>query len=82
MVTHQALWSMGFPRQEYRSGLPGPDPPGDLPDPGIEPASPATSVLQVDSLSLSHLGSLYHLLPTYIVHRTVHGNFLREENKL
>ena len=31
---------MGFPRQEYRSGLPFPSP-GDLPDPGIEPASPA-----------------------------------------
>ena len=30
--------SMRFSRQEYWSGLPGP-PPGDLPDPGIEPAS-------------------------------------------
>ena len=35
-VAHQAALSMGFPRQEYWSGLPGP-PPGDLPDPGIEP---------------------------------------------
>ena len=32
--------SMGFSRQEYWSGLPFP-PPGDLPDPGIEPVSPA-----------------------------------------
>ena len=32
----QAPLSMGFPRQEYWSGLPCP-PPGDLPDPGIEP---------------------------------------------
>ena len=32
--------SMGFPRQEYWSGLPFP-PPGDLPDSGIKPASPA-----------------------------------------
>ena len=32
--------SMGFPRQEYWSGLPFPSP-GDLPDPGIEPGSPA-----------------------------------------
>jgi len=39
-----------FPRQGYWSGLPFPSP-GDLPDPGIRPASPA---LQVDSLSLSH----------------------------
>ena len=31
---------MGFPRQEYWSGLPFPSP-GDLPDPGIEPFSPA-----------------------------------------
>ena len=31
---------MGFPRQEYRSGLPFPSP-GDLPDPEIKPTSPA-----------------------------------------
>ena len=34
----QALLSMGFSRQEYWSGVPFPTP-GDLPDPGIEPAS-------------------------------------------
>ena len=34
----QARLSMGFSRQEYWSRLP-PSPPGDLPDPGIEPAS-------------------------------------------
>ena len=39
-VAHQALSSMGFSRQEYWSGLPFPSP-GDLPDPGIEPRSPA-----------------------------------------
>ena len=38
-VAHQAPLSMGFSRQEYWSGLPFP-PPGDLPHPGIEPASP------------------------------------------
>ena len=37
--------AMGFSRQEYWSGLPFPSP-GDLPDPGIEPGSPA---LQADS---------------------------------
>ena len=37
-VAHQAPLSMGFSRQEYWSGLPYP-PPGDLPDPGIEPTS-------------------------------------------
>ena len=39
-VAHQAPPSMGFSRREYWSGLPCP-PPGDLPDPGIEPGSPA-----------------------------------------
>ena len=53
-VACQALLSMGFPRQEFWSGLPCP-PSEDLQgDPGIEPASPA---LQVDSLPLSHQGS-------------------------
>ena len=39
-VAHQAPPSMGFSRQEYWSGLPFPSP-GDLPDPGIKPGSPA-----------------------------------------
>ena len=38
----QASPSMGFPRQEYWSGLPC-SPPGDLPNPGIESASPAVA---------------------------------------
>ena len=37
-VACQAPLSMGFSRQEYDSGLPCP-PPGDLPNPGIEPMS-------------------------------------------
>ena len=37
-VAHQAPLSMGFSRQEYWSEFPCP-PPGDLPDPGIEPES-------------------------------------------
>ena len=53
-IAHQAPLSMGFSRQENWSGLPCP-PPGDLPDPGTKPQSPA---LQVDSLPLSHWGSL------------------------
>ena len=44
-VVCQASLSMGFPKQEYHSGLPFPSP-EDSPDPGIEPTSP---VLQVDS---------------------------------
>ena len=39
-VARQAPLCMGFQRQEYWSGLPFPSP-GDLPDPGIEPTSPA-----------------------------------------
>ena len=42
----QALLSLGLSRQEYWSGLSCP-PPGDLPDPGIKPRSPA---LQADFL--------------------------------
>ena len=45
-VAHQAPRCIGFPRQEYWSGLPFPSS-GHLPNPGIEPRSPA---LQADSL--------------------------------
>ena len=45
-VAQQAPPSMKFSRQGYWSGLPFPSP-GDLPDPGIEPGSPA---LQADAL--------------------------------
>ena len=41
-VAHQALLSMGFPRQEYWSGLTFPSP-RDLPNPGIKPVSQALS---------------------------------------
>ena len=45
---------MGFSRQEYWSGLPLPSP-GDLPNPGIKPGSPA---LQTDALPSEPLGKL------------------------
>ena len=41
-IAHQAPLSMGFYSQEYWSGLPCPSP-GDLPHPGIKPASPASA---------------------------------------
>ena len=50
---------MGFPRPEYWNGLPFPLP-GDLSDPGIEPAAcelQEVSYIAVDSLLLSHQGS-------------------------
>ena len=37
-MAHEAPLSMGFLRQEYWKGLPFPSP-GDLPDPGVKPAS-------------------------------------------
>ena len=46
-VAYQAPPSMGFSRQEYWNGLPLPSP-GDLPNPGIKPGSPA---LQADALT-------------------------------
>ena len=57
IVCHAPL-SMGCPRQENWSGLPFP-PPRDLPNPGIEPGSPA---LQADSLPLESSGKSPNLL--------------------
>ena len=53
-VACQAPLSMEFSRQEYWSGLPLPSP-GDIPDPGIKPGSPA---LQADSLLSQPPGKL------------------------
>ena len=52
-VDCRAPLSKRFPREEYWSGMTLPSP-GDLPNPGVKPASPA---LQADSLPLSHQGS-------------------------
>ena len=72
-IAHQAPLSMGFPRQEYWTGLPFPSP-GDLPDPGIEPAPPALAgrffttapreaqdtllLLKSDAIAFTHVGFL------------------------
>ena len=62
-VASQALLPMEFSMQEYWNRLPFPTP-GDLPDPGIEPRSPA---LQADSLLLSYRGgNLYHDLKDHL----------------
>ena len=53
-VARKALLSMGFFRQEYWSGLSFPSP-GDLPNPGIEPRSPA---LQAGALPSEPPGKL------------------------
>ena len=54
-VARQAPLFMGFSRQEYWSGLPW-SPPGDLPDPGIEPMSLMPPALQAGSLPLAPHG--------------------------
>ena len=60
-VARQAPLSMEFSRQEYWSGLPFPSP-GDLPNPGIEPGSPA---LQADALSSEPPGKPSYKAETY-----------------
>ena len=55
-IAYKAPLSMEFSRQEYRSGLPFPSP-GDLPDPGIEPGSPA---LQADALPSESPGEVFY----------------------
>ena len=62
-VACQAPLSMGFSRQEYWSGLPFPLP-GDLPNPGIKPRSPA---LQGNSLPPELPSKLRRLIIWYIL---------------
>ena len=80
-IGRQAPLSMGFSRQEYWSGLPWP-PPGRIPNPGIEPTSPASSALQVDSLPAESESEVTHSCPTLfdpidcsLPGSSVHGSF-------
>ena len=57
-IDHQAPLSVGFPRQEYWSGLPFP-PPGNLPDPGIEPKFPASPVMAGGFIMTEPSGKAY-----------------------
>ena len=68
-VARQAPLSMGFSWQEYWNGLPFSSP-GDLPNPGMEPKSPA---LQADSLSSEPLGKKFE--PNTIVNKSSHTLF-------
>ena len=72
-VAHQASLSIGFPRQEYWSGLPFPSP-GHLPGPGIEPGS---LTLQADSLVSEPPGK-----PSrhYLQSRACYGHFLKRRS--
>ena len=58
IVAHQTLLLMGFPRQDYRRGLPFSSP-GDFANSGVELTSPA---LQLDTLLLSYQGTRVHHL--------------------
>ena len=62
-VAAKAPLFLGFSMQEYWSGLPFP-PPGDLPDPGVEPRSLMSHALQADSLPLELSGKPTKLLWT------------------
>ena len=57
-VSHQTPLSMEFPRQEYWSGLPFPTP-GDLPHPGIKPASPTSLALAGGFFTTTPYGKPY-----------------------
>ena len=75
-VAHQAYLSMGFSRQEYWSRLPFPLP-GDLPDPGIEPASLASPALEgrffttVPSLLLILYYTIFSLKAPCLIHHVI-----------
>ena len=73
-VAHHPPLSMGFSRQEYWSRSPFP-PPGDLPDPGIKPRSPA---LQVDSLPSEPPGKPKNTGVDSL--SLLQGNFLTQES--
>ena len=65
-VAHQFPLPMGFPKQEYWSVLPYP-PPGDLPNPGIEPVS-----LTSPALADGFLNHCYHLGSPNPIHIDCH----------
>ena len=69
-VAYQAPLSMGFSRQECWSGLPFPSP-GDLPDPGIKPRSPALQAdalpsVSIEELQVSSKKALIHIVNNYL----------------
>ena len=66
-VAYQAPLSIEFSRQGYWSGLPFPSP-GDLPNPGIKPRSPA---LQADALLSDLLGKHDMLIKKSMTYREV-----------
>ena len=76
-VAYQAPLSMGFSRQEYWSGLPFPSP-GDLPDPGIEPRSPA---LEADALNSEPPGKPLRMFNYKIENRMIRDKIIQRFSK-
>ena len=61
IVAFQTPLSMRFPRQEYWSRLPF-SPPGDLPDPGMEPRSPTLGAWSLSLWTIREFSSLFKLV--------------------
>ena len=72
---------MEFSRQEYPSGLPFPTP-GNLPNPGIAPASLLFPALAGDSLPLCYLESVFQLRTYLSVFLTLHSQLLHWDDCL
>ena len=72
IVVCQATLSMGFSEQEYWSGLPC-HPPGELPNPGVEPVSPPAPAFQGASSLLTHRGSPCSNICAYYKHIKYQG---------
>ena len=82
--SRQAPLSMGFSRQEFWSGLPCPSP-GDLPNPGVELASPVSNALKVGSLFTEPLEKPiyrnHHLLMSLIRNQKLKNIYLVTSNE-
>ena len=79
-IAPQAPLSMGFSRQEYWSGLPCP-PPGDLPDPGMEPKSLSSLALAGGSSTTWEPLRKHGLLSHWRFRRQSHNSAFRKDQK-
>ena len=66
---------MGFSRQEYWRGLPFPSL-GDLPDPGIEPESPASPALAGGFFTMEPPGKPQSVNPIFLIYPCTFGNYM------
>ena len=74
-VPHQAPLSMGFSRQEYWSGLPFPSL-GDLPNPEIEPESPASPALAGGFFTTQLPGKPQSVNLIFLIYPSTFGNHM------